>query len=130
MKIKQYWTFINKIQGGIANYAFDTKQEVSDFIDKYTDRCEREMNKIIKITFSKDGDSYCYLIGENLQVGIAGFGKTKEEANEDLQEKCWEEAKNRQKRNHIEYLKGKKKELKTEFAGIEKKLKSESVAQA
>lgn len=25
---------------------------------------------------SKDGDMYCFLYGENLQEGIAGFGKT------------------------------------------------------
>jgi hypothetical protein len=26
--------------------------------------------------FSKDGDMFCYLYGDNLQVGIAGFGNT------------------------------------------------------
>jgi len=120
---KEYWTFINKIYGGIANYAFNTEAEVSDFMDKYADRSEIEMNEIIKITFSKDGDSYCYLIGENLQEGTAGFGKTKEEASRNLQEKCWEEAKTRRKKNRIEYLKGKKKELKLELVKIEEELK-------
>lgn len=30
--------------------------------------------------FSKDGNQFCYLYGENLQVGIAGFGNTVYEA--------------------------------------------------
>jgi len=26
--------------------------------------------------FSRDGDMYCFLLGENLQEGVSGFGKT------------------------------------------------------
>lgn len=34
----------------------------------------------ILIKLSLDGDEWCALIGENLQVGIAGFGATKSDA--------------------------------------------------
>jgi hypothetical protein len=33
---------------------------------------------------SKDGDQFCFLYGENLQEGIAGFGKTPMEAASDF----------------------------------------------
>jgi len=29
----------------------------------------------VKAVISKDGDQWCVLAGENLQVGVAGFGK-------------------------------------------------------
>jgi hypothetical protein len=35
---------------------------------------------LLKPKFSKDGDMFCFLFGENLQEGIAGFGKTPYEA--------------------------------------------------
>jgi hypothetical protein len=37
-----------------------------------------EMNlfAMLKPTLSKDGNQWCVLYGENLQVGIAGFGDT------------------------------------------------------
>ena len=43
---------------------------------------ERAMKTIaiLKPKFSKDGDKFCYLLGENLQEGIAGFGSTVYEA--------------------------------------------------
>lgn len=31
---------------------------------------------VFKPTLSKDGDMWCALFGDNLQVGIAGFGET------------------------------------------------------
>lgn len=34
----------------------------------------------ILIKLSLDGNEWCALIGENLQVGIAGFGATKSDA--------------------------------------------------
>lgn len=39
---------------------------------------------LLKPTFSKDGNQFCYLYGENLQVGIAGFGSTVYEAMSDF----------------------------------------------
>jgi hypothetical protein len=37
-----------------------------------------------KPKFSKDGNAYCYLLGNNLQEGICGFGKTPYSAAVDL----------------------------------------------
>ena len=30
----------------------------------------------VKPEFTKDGNEYCYLLGKDLQTGLAGFGKT------------------------------------------------------
>jgi hypothetical protein len=30
----------------------------------------------VKPHFSKDGNAYCFLLGKDIQEGIAGFGKT------------------------------------------------------
>lgn len=35
---------------------------------------------VFKPALSKDGDKWCYLLGENLMEGIAGFGSTVSEA--------------------------------------------------
>ncbi len=39
---------------------------------------EEVMNTLSSInpTFSKDGNMYCFLLGEDLMEGIAGFGTT------------------------------------------------------
>ena len=34
----------------------------------------------LKPTLSKDGDAWCYLLGDDVQSGIAGFGKTPHQA--------------------------------------------------
>ena len=39
---------------------------------------------LIAIQLSKDGDQWCALYGEDLQTGIAGFGKTQREAVENF----------------------------------------------
>ena len=39
----------------------------------------------VKAILSKDGNLWCVLLGENLQVGIAGFGKTTWQAISDFQ---------------------------------------------
>lgn len=36
-------------------------------------------------TLSKDGDKFCWLYGENLQVGIAGFGDSPMKAAYDFE---------------------------------------------
>lgn len=36
------------------------------------------------ITIQKDGDSWCALLGENLQDGVSGFGDTPQEALQKL----------------------------------------------
>jgi hypothetical protein len=38
----------------------------------------------VKAKLSKDGDKWCVLLGENLQVGIAGFGRSTWEAIADF----------------------------------------------
>jgi hypothetical protein len=52
-----------------------------------------ELVVILKPTFSRDGNMFCFLYGENLQEGIAGFGETPYKAAEDFvnnfnNEKC------------------------------------------
>ncbi len=43
-----------------------------------------QMINLLSPTFSKDGNQFCYLYGENLQIGIAGFGDTPYEAMVDF----------------------------------------------
>lgn len=38
------------------------------------------------VTLSRDGNQWCALMGDNLQVGVAGFGDTLKEALEELVE--------------------------------------------
>ncbi len=45
---------------------------------------ELELIEKLKPSFQKDGNQYCYLYGENLQEGIAGFGSTVSEAVSDF----------------------------------------------
>ena len=45
--------------------------------------CERKILAFLselKPKFSKDGNMYCFLFGDNLQEGIAGFGESPNEA--------------------------------------------------
>ncbi len=63
---------------------------------------EREIN--IKLT--KDGNQYCFLLGENLQEGIAGFGDTVLEALRNFTEIWGNDVENKHRVSHIEeYLK-------------------------
>jgi len=43
----------------------------------------------LKPTFSKDGNQYCYLYGEDFMQGIAGFGSTVAEAVADFAKAYW-----------------------------------------
>ena len=47
-----------------------------------------------KAKLSKDGDKYCYLLGENLQEGLSGFGDTQDEAFKNLLDNLIEDVKN------------------------------------
>jgi hypothetical protein len=54
---------------------------------------ERELI-LIKQTgakLSRDGNQYCYLIGEDMQSGVAGFGKTPYAAMMELNRKFYNE---------------------------------------
>lgn len=53
---------------------------------------ELDLIEKIKPEFSRDGDQFCYLYGDNLQDGIAGFGKTVAEAMSDFYRAFWNEA--------------------------------------
>ena len=39
----------------------------------------------LKPTFSKDGNQFCFLYGDNLQEGVAGFGDTIWKAMQDFE---------------------------------------------
>jgi hypothetical protein len=45
---------------------------------------------LFKPTLSVDGNQYCALLGEDLQVGVAGFGDTPDKAMRDF-DKIWHE---------------------------------------
>lgn len=47
-------------------------------------------NIIYQVSIAKDGDSWCALIGQNLQNGISGFGRTIQQALHDLADKIKE----------------------------------------
>ena len=55
---------------------------------------ELDLIEKLKPNFSKDGNRYCYLYGENLQVGIAGFGNTTAEAMSDFYRAFWNDTAN------------------------------------
>jgi hypothetical protein len=48
----------------------------------YQEMCDLEKKRILTLVsvlspkLSKDGDMWCFLYGENLQEGVAGFGET------------------------------------------------------
>lgn len=54
---------------------------------------QRKLELINKLnpTFTKDGNQFCYLYGENLQEGIAGFGDTPYLAMNDFCQKFYNE---------------------------------------
>ena len=45
-------------------------------------RCNDDLEHIVRLTYatgarlSKDGSEWCYLLGDNLQIGVCGFGPT------------------------------------------------------
>ena len=47
-------------------------------------------NILYQVSIAKDGDSWCALIGQNLQDGISGFGETIQQALRDLANKIQE----------------------------------------
>ena len=44
--------------------------------DSVTEAAEYSRFAMLKPTLLLDGNMWCYLLGDNLQVGIAGFGET------------------------------------------------------
>lgn len=47
-------------------------------------------NILYQISIAKDGNSWCALMGQNLQDGISGFGETVQEALRDLADRIQE----------------------------------------
>jgi hypothetical protein len=70
-----------------------SQQTHDNYIKNYEEICATGERKILvfigelKPKFSKDGDMYCYLLGDNLQEGIAGFGEIPWKAALDLYNK-------------------------------------------
>lgn len=48
-------------------------------------------NIIYQVSIAKDGDSWCALIGQDLQNGVSGFGETVQEALRDLANRIQEQ---------------------------------------
>lgn len=65
-----------------------TKPAQNALVDEMFERIDtlKQLDLIHKLnpTFKQDGDKYCYLYGENLQAGVAGFGNTAAEAMSDF----------------------------------------------
>ena len=53
-------------------------------------RCNEEIESVVRLTaaagakLSKDGNRWCYLLGDNLQEGVAGFGESPLKAAKDF----------------------------------------------
>lgn len=50
----------------------------------------KSLDNIYQVSIAKDGSSWCALIGQDLQNGVSGFGKTVQEALRDLADKIQE----------------------------------------
>lgn len=62
-----------------AYHAALINQEISDFLRPYLDEiCAPSV--IYKPKIFQDGEQWCALLGDNIQSGVAGFGKTPREA--------------------------------------------------
>lgn len=51
----------------------------------------RRPSVVFRPTLTADGDMWCALLGENLQVGVAGFGETPEAAMAAFDQAFWKE---------------------------------------
>ena len=65
----------------------------SEAMRKYEEDCDmREIktspHMLYPVKVTQDGNMYCCLYGENLQEGIAGFGKSPKEACDDF-DRIW-----------------------------------------
>lgn len=73
--------------------AFDIgwqKQHLQEAIHIVSNEMTRP-SVLYRPTLSADGDTWCALLGENLQVGVAGFGKTPAEAMTAFDQAFWNE---------------------------------------
>lgn len=56
----------------------------NDISAQVQEKRQLQVIEILKPAFGKDGNQYFFLLGENLQDGIAGFGNTVSEAVSDF----------------------------------------------
>ncbi len=68
----QYW----------ATMQYNADEQQESLKESRKQQLARNLNAVL----SKDGNQFCWLIGENLQEGIAGFGDTVALALDDLYE--------------------------------------------
>ena len=68
---------------------FQVSTLVTELIDIAVERRVMQVIEMIKPSLSKDGDQFCYLLGENLQDGIAGFGDTVGQAMQNFVTAFW-----------------------------------------
>lgn len=59
----------------VIHCAHQIRQRIDDCTVELA-RAWQAPHLIYKATLTKDGDQWCWLYGENLQEGIAGFGDT------------------------------------------------------
>lgn len=66
----------------IARDAFDISFAMQSITHEFTAAAQMMQSPSVlhKPELSRDGDHWCALLGDNLQVGLAGFGKTAAEA--------------------------------------------------
>lgn len=70
---------------------WQTAQLVEELIAVASELRVMQVIQTLKPVLSKDGNQWCYLLGENLQDGIAGFGDTVGEAMYDFCKDFWNE---------------------------------------
>ena len=79
----------------MANYLDPNHWQTAQLVDELNAAASelRAMQVIatIKPALSKDGNQFCYLLGENLYEGIAGFGDTVGAAMYDFCKAFWNE---------------------------------------
>lgn len=89
----------SKISGGnisdaverVCRDAFDmgmTRQIIQQEFCAAANEMQRP-SVLFKPTISADGDMWCVLLGENLQIGVCGFGKTPAEAMAEFDLAFW-----------------------------------------
>lgn len=67
----------------------DYINEVAAQAYRHIDECMTEPSVLYRPKLSIDGDQWCALYGENLQDGVAGFGKSPELAMLALNQAWW-----------------------------------------
>ncbi|TAL43869.1 MAG: hypothetical protein EPN91_05805 [Salinibacterium sp.] len=84
---------VGEIVADACRNAFDISWSVTRLEEQFTATAQ-EMARpsvLYKTTLGADGDMWCALLGENLQEGVAGFGKTPAEAMTAFDQAFWSE---------------------------------------